>query len=152
MYILAILAIILSVAMMTGSSMYGFEVLTVFLDPISVLLLAVTSVPILIASGMVKDLKKAVQFCGGKRKANTLAELKKAEESVNMLMQTMIYSGGFIFLFTAVMILGRLDKAEYIGPNLAISLLSLIYALVINIFLLAIKGKLKLMSIEFMQE
>lgn len=145
MYFISILAIIL----VTVITSYSISIY-VFMDIPSLLLVLLLNIPILISSGLLKDLHNAFRIVFGKKSGYSLIEIKRAAEAVNMTIRTLLCSGAFLFLISMVTMLGHLDDPSILGPYLSAALLCPIYACGMAILLLPIKSILQVRTIEFM--
>lgn len=152
MFFLSFLAIILGSVLILGITPMGFGRMFNFFDFNSFLVLLLITFPILISSGLLKDFQNSFRLVIGKKKGGSLTEIKKAKEAVDLVGKTLLYVGAFIAMFSMVIILGNIDDPNALGPSIAITVLSLLYALAINLILLPLKSKLKMMLIEFMHE
>lgn len=151
MYIISLLAIIISPIIIAFSYHYGLGIASVSFDVLSLVLLLFISIPIFISSRLTKDLKNGFEILFKKGKETSLTEIKRSIEALDMAMKTFLYSGLFIFLFSLIIIMQTLDDPASLAPNISISLLSCIYGLVINIILLPIKARLKIKMIDYIQ-
>lgn len=152
MYILSILSVILVTVGMLLFSGNSLSHIIYYYDIPSALLLIIITIPILLSSNLLKDFNNSFRLVMGKKKNATIPEIKRAIEGVDLVMKTLIYGSGFIALFSLVIILAQLTEVEKIGPNLAVAILSILYALAINMILLPFKSKLKVMLYEYMQD
>ncbi len=76
----------------------------------------------------------AVVFVSG---AKTLLDILK------VIQKTLIPTGLFVFLFAVVVIMGDLTSPELIGPNLAVAVLTLLYAAFVYVILVPIIHRLE---------
>lgn len=152
MYLLSILAIIAGLLLTLVNSFMGISGLTKYLDFYGLLLLIIVSVPIILASGHLKELNNALRLGMKKHKETNVAEIKKAIEAVELTMSVILYSGIFISFVSAIIVLHQMDDPATLGPNISVALIVIIYALTMNLVLLPLKSKLKCMLIDFMQE
>ena len=79
MYILAIIGVICSVVLLNLVTGESFSNMLVYYDVISMLHLVVLIVPILAAAGLIKDFNTALKLALGKKKADSILQLKRAE-------------------------------------------------------------------------
>ncbi len=152
MFILSFAAVILIMIAMLAFSGGGLGSVLLFVDVPSLLLLLVLTIPILLSSGLWKDFNNAFRIGMGKRKVTTIAEIKRALEAIILVKNTLIYGAVFISIFTAILILKQLDDISTLGPNLAVMLITLLYALATNIVLLPLKSRLQIMLMEHIQD
>lgn len=155
MFLFAILAIILSTVYMVDSiTQNGTSYLAYYFDAHSIIVFLILVIPILISTGLIKNFNHAFGLAFGKRKANNLMELKRAEEAVALVQKTAVYGGVFSSLFYAVIFLKSADFSSFngVGYFLSAALTNIVYAAAINLFLLPVYTKLKLKIAEYMQE
>lgn len=150
MYIISILALIVALVVMLSFSSSG--ILLYMIDLPSLIILIIITIPLLFASGLIKDFIKSFLVVHTKNKEISLIQLKKAFEAVSMAIQANFYAGGFIAIVSIIIVLKDLNSLEYLGPNLVVAILPLMYAFAINIVLISIKYKLKLKILQFTQE
>ncbi|MCI9079535.1 MAG: hypothetical protein HFH68_11550 [Lachnospiraceae bacterium] len=154
MYIFAIIGVICSVLLLNVVTEEGFAGMMIYYDVISMLQLVVLIVPILAAAGLVKDFNVALKLALGKKKAESMLQLKKAKEAVKLTGKICIASGimgtccGIIRVFYSY-------KNESMGSLLSgsgVAMLTLFYALIIYLLLLPIESKIEIKISEYMQE
>lgn len=147
MYFISIIGIILVTVILTFSVS-----LQSFLDLPSLLLVLLLAIPILISSGLFKDFNNAFRIALSKKKNNSLIELKRALEVINMMIRAFLCIGLFLFLVAMITVLHMMDTPESLGPSLSVSLLCFIYGTAMALLLLPIKAILQVRIIEFMPE
>lgn len=146
----------------TGNWDYVFY----YFDLGSFVLLILLCVPILIGSGLFWDFNNAFRLAirtkekveernekedknekqkVKKRKEVSLLEIKHAIEAVSLVRKVLITGGIFLVLLTLVEVFSYLipGSEEGFGPNLSITILPLLYAFAIDLFLLPIEARLK---------
>lgn len=146
MYFISIIAIILVTAILTFSVS-----IQSFIDLSSLLLVLLLAIPVLVSSGLFRDFNNAFRIAFSKKK-NSLIELKRALEAVNMMIRTFLCTGLFLFLASMIAVLHRMDTPESLGPAISVSLLCFIYGTAIALLLLPIKAIMQVRIIEFMPE
>lgn len=151
MYILSIITVVLGTAIMSLFSGGGLTGIVSYIDLVSLVMLAIFTLPILIASHLLKDFNNAFRLSMKKNQIKSMSEIKRAIEAVDLVMKVLLGSGAFISLFLIVMILGNLDTPSTIGPQISVALLSLVYALAINLFLLPLRAVLRRRLQEFIE-
>lgn len=150
MYIISIVVLIVVLSLMMSFSNPG--ILLYMIDLPSIIILIIVSIPLLFASGLMKDFLKSFSIVLERNKEISLIQLKKSMEAVGMAIQTNFYAGGFIAIISIIIVLKDLNSLDYLGPNLVVAILPLMYAFAINIVLISIKYKLKLKILQFTQE
>lgn len=146
MSVLATILILLLAVMVFCVSNFGvsFNWFYEFVDSPTIIVLLLLCLFFLMATGTLKDFGNAVRFMV-KRKADeyTLGELKDAQEAVAMLSQAVVYCVVFITAFLGVDVLYHMDDLSNLGPLIAISLLSIVYGMLIEMILLIMKMSLQ---------
>ena len=115
---------------------WGFTAIVWFLDPPSLIIILLISIPGLLIIGEWKDFIKA--FSVGIKQYNLL-ELKNIIEAVGAAQKLTIYGALFAIIISGILLMGRLDDPSTIGPNLAVCFLSGFYAVIIEFFLLPLR-------------
>ena len=75
MYILAVIGVILAVLLNTAVSESGLDAAISYLDYISILQFVIIIIPILAASGLLKDFNNALKLVIGRKKAESMLQL-----------------------------------------------------------------------------
>lgn len=150
MYILAILAVLLVVAL-NAALCGGLGSVVVYFDVISLIMILILIIPVVISAGLIKDFGRAFLFAVGKRQADSLNEINRSIVAVKMMMSASLLGGGFLFLCSVIQILMQIDDLSKLGPNVSIAIITMIYSLVIALLLLPIKAKLEIQKQEYMQ-
>lgn len=123
-------------------------------DPLSILTLLLTLLPILMASGMERDLLRALQLAVRKSMFLSLRELKRCEEAVSLTIRLLLYAGILIFLIQGNSILYTVDDpsihdySRILLLNFTVAILSLIYPLFLCCLLLPIRSKIRCRMID----
>ena len=115
---------------------WGASAIIWFIDPASLLLIALVLFPGLIIMGVWKDFVKA--FSVG-IKSFSLLELKNIIGAVDAAQKLTVFGALFAMIISAVLLMGRLDDPSTIGPYLAVCFLSGFYAVIIEFLLLPLK-------------
>lgn len=147
MYLISIAAVIIVSAFMIGITNGGIIYL---IDLPSIIALLLVAIPMLIGSGLFKDFNNAFVLVMKPKKNVQLKEVKRAIEAVELVMKCLLYTGVFVALISIIVIMHDFTEMEYIGPNLAVAVLTMIYSLFINLILLPVKVKLKTMMIDML--
>lgn len=147
MYFVSIIAIILVTAILTFSVS-----IQSFIDLSSLLLVLLLAIPILVSSGLFRDFNNAFRIALSKKKNNSLIEIKRALEAVNLMVRAFPCISLFLFLVSMITVLHRMDTPATLGPAISVSLLCFIYGMAMALLLLPIKAILQVRIIEFMPE
>lgn len=155
--IAVVLVFAYSVVLMEG----GVVTVPNFLDIPSLLLILLLVIPILISAGLIKDFRLSFKRAFLERMSVTRAELKRSMEAVMLAVRANWMAGIFSFLIDSSFI-WRLDMKELGGSleqyihlslvNMSVAVLPLFYAVVLNLILLAVYGRLKKRCIDYMGE
>lgn len=155
MYFLSIIAVILASALMMCSG-WAMDSWTWYLDPVSLVLLVLITVPIMLSAGLLKDFNNAFRFATKKNTDATYTQLKRSIEAVILFRRTLIASGAFTFVFSLVFVFIYNAKEsmsiEKILASIAVASLSFLYALAFVIILLPLESRLKVKLQEMMHE
>lgn len=119
-----------------------------FIDPPTLCILLIFSVPPLLATGLWRDFLRA--FSVGKKKY-TITQLKRCLEAVSVTQKIFLISGIFTSFVSFVMMLSTLDDLSELGPYAAVICLAGIYTVVIEFLLLPVKTNVQLMIIHEME-
>lgn len=151
MYILSIMAVVVGTCIMSLLSNEGLMSVLEYVDGVSLIMLLIFTLPMLIASHLLKDFNNAFRLSTKKSEIKNISEIKRAIEAVDLVMKVLLGAGAFIAVFLGIMILHELDDSSTIGPKMSIGMLSLVYALAIDLFLLPLKARLKVRLHEFIE-
>ena len=108
-----------------------------FIDLASLLLIVLIVVPALWLSGMGQDFLRS--FSIGKREYS-LRELKRSLEAVQMVQRMLIYGALITSIVAVVIILKVIGDFALIGPNLAVAVLVIFYAAILEFLLILLKA------------
>ncbi|MDF2511562.1 MAG: hypothetical protein K0S04_1428 [Herbinix sp.] len=139
MYVIAI--IIFLVATVGGISLCSPPI--IFLDIPSLLIILLFTIPMLIAAGLGGDLSRAFKVMVRKDLPYTRVELQRALIAVEYTMRLLFYAGLIGSLIGFISMLRNISDLSTIGPNFAVMLLTLFYALLASFFFLPIRAKIK---------
>lgn len=148
MFFLSIIGVILTTAvifMLTG----GFYGIYRVMDLMTLILLLILFIPLLVSSGLWKDFNNAFRLGIGKKKAESLLELKRAKEAIALSIKIIVAGTAFIMALSATQVLYMLDEPASLGPNIAVIILSLVYGMFIVLILLPLKSILSVKIQEY---
>lgn len=154
--IMEIISILLGVILLgtatygNGDSMFEMYRLRFLIDLPSLIIVLVFTVPALFKGGVWKDFMRAWKLL---RKDYTchLSELRRTLDVVEMMQKQLIYAGVLCMLMSFITILGQLTSPEYLGPNLAVSILTILYAVIFEMLLLPLQLEVKRRIIDYME-
>lgn len=144
MYLLSVLSIILCFLLMSNI----FPPVE-FFDIISLLFLLLVLIPVMISSGMLKDLNNAFREVFGKRKKATLLELKRAHMAVKLAGRISLAGGVMLMLLQMIVMLHNMSEPATLGPTISVAVLIMIYAVIFYILLLPVGAKLQQRILEY---
>lgn len=151
--LLSIVAVVLvtlyTVAIMDG----GILMIASFIDIPSLLIIVLWTVPVLVGAGMIRDFFASFKRMFSKTVC-TREDLSRSMESVQ-LAQKANWTGGILgFVMAFVYICQRYADigAELFMCNLAVAVIILVYAALLNLLLLMVYGRLKKRYMDYMYE
>lgn len=95
----------------------------------------------LLMSGMAMDFVRAFLICFGRRTPNE-TELKRALAASKLVLVAIPVAGILVSLVAYVAIFGHALAPEYLGPSLAVAILTILYSLILELLFLPIAGRL----------
>jgi flagellar motor component MotA len=115
--------------------------LSAFVDLPSIILILSFSIPMLMASGLTKDFTRGFRIMGQKINTSSLLELRKTQTALKLMIKLLLFSG-LIGTLTGIvgMSINMHDLSNFM-PNLAVSLLTLLYSLLLVCLLLPVKAR-----------
>lgn len=153
--IMEIISILLGILILLGFSQGGAlgnlrNLIFALLDLPSLIIILVFTVPILVRNGVWKDFKRA--FLLLKRGYSChLSELRRTKDVLEMLQKQVICAGIVAMLLTFITIMHQLSDLETLGPNLAVAILTVLYATIIEMLLLPLQFEVKRRIIDYME-
>lgn len=152
--IMEIVSILLGILILLGFSQgeLGSLYHTAFalLDFPSLVIILVFTVPTLVRGGVWKDFKRAFLLL---KKGYTchLSELRRTQDVLEMLQKQVVYAGILAMLLTFITIMRQLSDLSALGPNLAVAILTVLYATIIEMLLLPLHLEVKRRIIDYME-
>lgn len=147
MYLISVLAIILCFVL---NQFLNRTACVQYFDALSLLFLAVLIIPIMISTGLLKDLNHALRLVLGKKSEASMLEMKKAKLAVDTMIKVSMCSGIFVAIMQGHAVLHYMAAPTSIGPAISIALLTVFYALAISLFLYPIGAKIERQILEYM--
>lgn len=126
------------------------NIANVLVDLPSLIIILVFTVPVLIRNGVWKDFKRAF-FLLKKGYACHLSELKRTQDVLEMLQRQVFCAGIVAMLLTFINIMRSLSDLASLGPNMAVAVMTVLYATVIEMLLLPLQLEVKRRIIDFME-
>lgn len=152
MYIISIITVIIVSVLMMLFTDWGISSVIWFIDPVSLLLILLITIPIMLSAGLLKDLNNACRIAIKKNVEITYRELKRGIEAVCLLRRTLIAAGAFTALFSLVMVLMGCEEQALLAPNCAVAITGFVYAMGFVIILLPLESRLKIKLQDMMHE
>lgn len=139
MYFIGIV-IFLAFILLISSFTSGLMAFTNF--PSLIVILALT-IPTLMASGLLPDFFKGFKLMGQKVNYYSKLDLERILEANNLAVKAFLLSGTIGLILGFVGILRNLANPAELGPNLALSLLTILYSLIFIALISPIKSKVR---------
>ncbi|MDO5111628.1 MAG: hypothetical protein Q4E65_04930 [Clostridia bacterium] len=111
-----------------------------FFDAASFALLLVLTLPILALAGSLKDMCHAFSIAFSRNRQSSALEMKQAVTALKLCRTLLLYSGLFWTLATFIIILMNTTSLTTLGPNLAVAILTPLYACAACILLLPVQA------------
>ncbi len=151
--IMELVSIILGVFLLGTLGYEGMELyrISYLIDLPSLVIILILTVPVLLRGGMWKDFKRAWKLL---RKNYTchLGELRRTLDVVEMVQRQVIYAGIISLLMSLIAILHNLSDPTRLGPNMAVAILTMLYAVCFEMLLLPLQLEVKRRIIDYMEE
>lgn len=144
--IMEVVSIVLGMVLLGVSG--GGRVVFLIDFPSLIIILAFT-VPVLLRGGVWRDFVRAWKLL---RKNYTchLSELRRTLDVVEMMQKQVGYAGILSMLLTAIQILHMLSDPTSLGPLCAVAILTVVYAVIIEMLLLPLQLEVKRRIIDYM--
>lgn len=144
-----LVGLFLMCAMCQGGS--GWESLIWFIDAPSLICVLALSAPILLRSGLGKDFLRAFKLLKKGYRCR-LSELRRTLDAVELMQKQVLCAGVFSMIFSFVYVLATVNNLEYLGPNMAIAVLVVFYAVILEMLLLPLQIETKRRIIDYIAE
>lgn len=148
MFLISFLAVILIMGLSIGS----VANVVYLIDLPSLIILLIVIVPSLIQTGLLKDFNNSFRLTIGKKSKGTFKEIKRAIAAIQLVRKSGVYAAVFSVCISFILIMTQLSTPETLGPNLAVAILSILYAALINIIFLPMEKQLEVKLIDFAEE
>ena len=120
-----------------------------FIDFPTLLVMVIFVVPVLMRGGMWKDFKRAFQLLK-KRYDCRLSELRRTKDVLEMIQKQIWYAGILTMMVSIMYIMVNISDPSLLGPNVAISILTRFYTVVLEMLLLPLQLEVKRRIINYM--
>jgi DNA-binding CsgD family transcriptional regulator len=131
----------------------GFQNFYMYVDYVPLLCMTVFTVAVLALTGTGRDFCNGVRI-GFSEKKDSISrmELQKALTAIRFAKKIVFLEAGLTALICFVRILYLMGWASSLGPLLAVSFLSFLYAALFALFLAFVEGRLERMIVSYMEE
>lgn len=129
-------AVLAGIAMVTGAP-------SAFLDMPSLLVILALTAAVLAASGLMGDFFRSFKLMGQKTNPYSTIELRRMQVSVKLAVVALLLSGAVGSIMGVVAMLSQLSDPSLLGPNAAVALLMMLYAVIFVFILLPVQAKVK---------
>lgn len=144
-FITMLLSVVFLVVILFFSVQPGLVKVAQYMDLPSIITLMLILTVFMSAAGLLMDFFHAFSYVYGKRQALSRMDLERAYEAVQLARKILVYGSIFVAFFYAVVVLASCyTKPEIFGPNLAVLVLSILYAMLCVLLLLPLESRLKL--------
>ncbi len=137
-----LIGVILFLAVVAGLGLLS-ATLGSFIDFPSLFVILGLSLSILLASGLLPDFLKGFKLMGAKENPFTALELKRIRRACRLAIQSFLLGGFVGTMIGSVGVLASLNDPAKIGPNLAVAMLTVLYALIFVFLVLPVQAKVK---------
>ena len=114
-----------------------------FIDFLSFLCVAGITLMVLIISGNIKAFFSGIIQCFKKAPARNSEEISSSIKALRLATVSNMLAGLFGTILGMVLILGYGLDSKAVGPNIAVALVTLFYAVIFDIILIAFRGRLE---------
>ena len=147
MYLLSVLSIILCFVLIQFVNRAAY---VQYFDAMSLLLLIVLVIPIMLSTGLLKDLNQAFRLVFGKKNEASMLEMKRAKLAVDTMIKVSVGSGIFIAVMQIFAILHYMATPQFMGSAISVALLTVLYAVVVSLLLYPVGAKIEKRILEYM--
>lgn len=129
----------------------GFRTVWCLLDTPSLICILVLTVPILLRSGLGRDFMRAFKLL---HKGYTchLSELRRTLDAVELMQKQVLCAGILCMLISFIYVLHSMNTPESLGPCIAVAVLTLFYAVIMEMLLLPLQIEAKRRIIDYIGE
>ncbi len=121
-----------------------------FVDFPTILIMIVFIVPIFMRGGLWKDFKRAFQLL---KKDFTchLSELRRTKDVLEMIQKQIWYAGILTMMVSVMYVMVNISDPSLLGPNIAVVVLTMFYAVILEMLLLPLLLEVKRRIINYME-
>lgn len=143
MYFVALIVFLVIVVVICTLSFAGG--LSALVDVPSLLCILLLSLPMLAAAGLMRDFFHSFSIAFSKKCTADKREILRSLTAVKMASRLFLFSGGIFSLFQLIAMMHLLSEPSELGPNLAVVILSLLYAFFLSMLLQPVRTRLELL-------
>lgn len=130
----------------------GFSGFYMFMDGPALFFMLAFLLLTLWGTGAIKDFTNGIKIGLGFKKTYSMLELKKAEQTLHLIMRSQLFCGCIIATMSIISMLYHMEMPSTIGPALALGLVSILYALIISLILTPFKSRIHMLLIAYAEE
>lgn len=120
-----------------------------FVDLPTILILLIFVLPILLRGGLWKDFKRAFKLLQ-KNFTCRLGELHRTKDVLEMMQKQIWYAGILTMMVSIIYVMVNISDPSLLGPNIAVSVLTLFYTVILEMLLLPLQLEVKRRIIHYM--
>lgn len=120
-----------------------------FVDFPTLVIMIVFIVPVLMRGGLWKDFKRSLKMLR-KDYVCRLSELRRTKDVLEMMQKQIWYAAILTMMVSIIYVMVNISDPSLLGPNIAISVLTLFYAVIFEMLLLPLQLEVKRRIINYM--
>lgn len=151
MSILAIFGYV-AVLFFIAISMNGFHCFYFFMDAPSIVFTIAFLLLTLWGTGTMRDFISGIKIGIGIKKSYSMLDLKKAEETMQLIMKSLLIFGCTMCLMSWISMLYYMEEPSSLGPVISVGMVGILYALVISMILTPFKVRIHMLLIAYAEE
>ncbi len=123
---------------------------TWFIDFPTILIMLIFIVPVLMRGGVWRDFKRAFKLL---KKDFTchLSELRRTKDVLEMIQKQIWYAGILTMMVSVMYVMVNISDPSLLGPNIAVVVLTMFYAVILEMLLLPLVLEVKGRIINYME-
>ena len=121
-----------------------------FIDFPTILIMLIFIVPVLMRGGVWRDFKRAFKLL---KKDFTchLSELRRTKDVLEMIQKQIWYAGILTMMVSVMYVMVNISDPSLLGPNIAVVVLTMFYAVILEMLLLPMVLEVKGLIINYME-
>uniref|UniRef100_UPI004055D1FC LuxR C-terminal-related transcriptional regulator n=1 Tax=Acetatifactor sp. TaxID=1872090 RepID=UPI004055D1FC len=151
MNILAILGYVV-VLFLVAISLNGFHCFYFFADGPSIVFTIAFLLLTLWGTGTMADFVSGIKIGLNIKKSYSMLDLKKAEETLQMIMKSLLIFGSIMCLMSWISMLYLMSEPTSIGPIISQGMIGILYALLFSMILTPFKVRIHILLISYAEE